>query len=254
MKGMRARRQTLEIEGKDERDLLACADGHSRVAGVNEAYFPADAIRARQVKRNHDVLRLLASDRARDRLVFRYSHISCRARQPNGCAGPHQGSMLSQSILIGPIDDLPFRRIIVDLVSDALQRVMLLQDVLDVACPSIVRPTDDKRRARRRTPTRAEQIYTCDKPPHWPLCNDLSFLAPIQSSSLPPLRASSASADWRPHPGAAAGCRGRSNESDQLAIRPGEHRLHLAPHLDGGRWRRTPHRTNAAVGLRRCRG
>src|SRR5262245_17305596 len=139
MKGMRPRRQTFEIRGKDQGSLLACADGYSRVARMYEAYLSADAICARQVEWNDDVLRRLAIVRAGDWLVLRRWCIPRGARQPDGCTGPQQARVLGEPILIGPKDDLPFRRVVVDLIRDALQRVVLLQNVLHGTRPGIIR-------------------------------------------------------------------------------------------------------------------
>src|SRR5687767_4378112 len=124
MKGMRPRGQTFEIGGEDQGSLLACADGYSYVASMNEAYLTADAIRARQLEWNNDVLRRLAIDRAGDWLGLHCRCIPRGARQPDGYTGPQQARVLGEPILIGPKDDLPFRRVVVDLMSDALQRVV----------------------------------------------------------------------------------------------------------------------------------
>src|ERR1700704_1844961 len=109
MEGMRPRRQPLESWQQAQGYLLARSDGDASVPCENETDFPAHTIGARQVNWNHDVLRLPLSDRARDLVVLRYGR-SCRhARQSDRGAGPQQTRMLSQPILIGVIDDLPFR-------------------------------------------------------------------------------------------------------------------------------------------------
>src|SRR5687768_10959331 len=101
MKGMRPRRQTLEIGGKDQGSLLARADGHARDASMNEAYLAADAVYARQVEWNDDVLRRLAIDPAGDWLGLHCRCIPRGARQPDGYTGPQQARVLGQPILIG---------------------------------------------------------------------------------------------------------------------------------------------------------
>src|SRR5215471_4952120 len=144
MEGMRPRRQPLEIGPKHQGYLFACADGNPSVSRMNEPNFPTDPIQACHVKSNEKLLWLLVFEKDRVRLVLRYRRSSRHTRQPDRCTRSQQAAVLTQRILVGVVDDLPFCRIIIDLPRNAFECVVFLQQVFNVTCRGGMRMGESK--------------------------------------------------------------------------------------------------------------